>query len=308
VSHPGPAHHVPPPPGVRQPGTGPRTNQAGFVNVNLRLFAPLQGLDPNDVTLGGYTWLSPTDVVGGVPQTLHPGVDLNSCPPGGVGCNADEGLPVVAMLSAVIRKICPWDGYTSGEGNHLWYEVIDELAPGATWVHYDHLLSFACTEGQRVTPGQVVAYCSRSGGWDCSHLHTELLPTPPAQGWYQWPFGWSRAQVEGAYYDPAAWWRAAAAKVQGASEEVVGMILSGAQAAAVQAVVWGGYWDPAAADFAIQTSWREEWRRGVWRGAPLAEEQPIPEDGAAGKPAGTFRLFEAGVCCWLPGEPPSWNG
>lgn len=71
MSAPGPAapHHVPPPSGAPQPGHGPTTNQAGFINVQGRLFAPLQGLNPADVRQGGYGWMSPTD--GGA--TLHPG-------------------------------------------------------------------------------------------------------------------------------------------------------------------------------------------------------------------------------------------
>ena len=84
------------------------------------------------------------------------------------------------------------------------------------------------------------------------------------------------------------------------------MILSGAQSAAVQHVMWGSY--PFAPDHAIPTSWREEWRRGVWRGRAISEEQRIPEDSAEGKPGGSFQLFEAGVACWLPGQPVSWNG
>jgi hypothetical protein len=64
--------HVPPPPGEPQPGEGPPKQGgggAGFYNINGRLFAPLQGLNPADVTQGGYGWLSPTDNG----QTLHPG-------------------------------------------------------------------------------------------------------------------------------------------------------------------------------------------------------------------------------------------
>jgi hypothetical protein len=272
--------------------------------VQGRLFAPLQGLNPADVTMGGFTFMDVT-----ADGVLHPGVDLNSCPPGGTTCNADEGLPVVAMLAGVIRAVLPDTG-ALGEGNHLWYEIADDLNPGptSTWVHIDHLLRFACAEGQRVVPGQVIGYCGRSGGWSCAHEHLELLPAPPAQGWWQWPVGWSQAQVEAAYYRPKAWWDAAVAKVGQAPPEIVSMILSGAQTAAVQAAVWGDYWDPAAADFAFQTSWREEWRRGVWRGAPLSDEQPVPEDPAEHKPAGAWRLFEGGAAVWLPGQPVSWNG
>ena len=79
-------------------------------------------------------------------------------------------------------------------------------------------------------------------------------------------------------------------------------------ALSVQALVWGHYWQPAEADFAIQTDWRDEWRRGVWRGAPLSDEQPVPEDTAEGKPAGSWRRFEYGAACWLPGSPVSWDG
>jgi len=56
VSHPGPAHHAPPPAGVKQPGTGAPTQTAGFVNVQGRLFAPLQGLNPADVLQTGFRY------------------------------------------------------------------------------------------------------------------------------------------------------------------------------------------------------------------------------------------------------------
>src|SRR4029450_10537547 len=150
--------------------------------------------------------------------------------------------------------------------------------------------------------------CGRSGGWSCAHLHSEWLPGAPPEGWWQWPYGWPKAAVEAGYYSPRDWWRAASAKVQGASPEAVMAILSGAQAAAVQAGVWGASREPAAADFAIPTSWRAEWQAGRWRGAPLSAEQPVPEDTAAGKPGGSWRLFEYGAACWLPGQDVSWNG
>lgn len=302
MSHPGPAQHVQPAElknGLHV-GEGLPTGAAGFINVNGRLFAPLQGLAANDVTQGGYRFLDLTD--GG--HTYHPGVDLNS----GGSCNADAGLPVVAPLAAIIRKLLPWDGWSSGEGNHLWLEVASADAPGPTWIHFDHLAAFAVVEGQRVGAGELIGYAGASGNWDCAHLHTEFLPAPPPDGWWTWPYGWTVAQVEEAYYRPSAWWNAASAKVQGATEEAIVAILSGAQSAALQAAVWGRYWNAAAADHAIESSWREEWRRGVWRGAPITDEQLIPQDDAEGKPAGSFRLFEAGLAAWLPGSPVSWNG
>ena len=219
----GPAQHTPQPgrtPGY-QIGEGSPTGEAGFVNVNGRLFAPLQGLNPADVTQGGYGWLDKTD--GGA--TFHCGVDLNA----GGSCNADEGVLVVAPLAAVVRAALWWDGYTSGEGNHLWLELDDPLAPAPTWVHFDHLQRIDVVEGQRLVAGEPVARAGRTGGWDCAHLHTELLPAAPAQGYWQWPYGWSKGQVEAAYYSPSTWWQAASAKAQGAPEEVVMAILEGWQ-------------------------------------------------------------------------------
>jgi murein DD-endopeptidase MepM/ murein hydrolase activator NlpD len=177
-------------------------------------------------------------------------------------------------------------------------------------VHFDHLEGFApgVAVGQRVEAGQVVGWCGNSGGWSCAHLHTELLPTPPQDGWWQWPYGWSREAVEAAYYQPLAWWQAASARVQGATPEETQMILSGAQTSAIQAVVWGKQWDPAAADFAIPASWRDEWHAGRWRGAPLAPEQPVPEDTVEGKSAGSWQPFQFGAAVWLPDTPVSWEG
>ena len=112
--------------------------------------------------------------------------------------------------------------------------------------------------------------------------------------------------MEAAYYRPRSWWDAAAALVGGAPPEVIVSILSGAQSAAVQAVMWGEY--PFNPEAAIAKAWRDDWRAGVWRGRAVSEEQPIPEDPTEGKPAGVYQLFEAGCCCWLPGQEPSWNG
>ena len=141
--------------------------------------------------------------------TLHPGLDLNS----GGSCDADLGALVVAPLAGVVRQTLYWNGYTAGEGNHVWVELLDPCLPGPTWWHTDHLDAIACAVGQQLAPGDPIGVCGRSGGWDCAHAHTELLKGPPAQGWWQWPKGWSRAQVEAAYWAPRTWWDAATALV-----------------------------------------------------------------------------------------------
>ena len=84
------------------------------------------------------------------------------------------------------------------------------------------------------------------------------------------------------------------------------MILTGAQQAAVQAALWGEYWDPGAADHALPTAWRQEWTADRYRGRPVSAEQTIPA--SEDKPEGRFQVYEAGVACWLPGEPVSWTG
>lgn len=309
-------HHVPPPLGEPQPLSnapvspeGRHLSQGGggggFVTVNQRLFAPLQGLDPANVLQGGYGWLDATD--GGM--TYHPGLDLNA----GGSCGADAGNAVVSPLAGVVRATLWWDGYTPGEGNHLYIELDDPCCPAPTYVHFDHLLVIDVVVGQRVMPGQPVGACGKSGGWDCEHLHTELLKSSPQYGWYQWPFGWSKAQVEAAYHNPTDWWNASSALVLAEGGHPippqppeVAMILTGAQQAAVQAAVWGEYWNPDMADFALPTAWREEWKAGRWRGQPISTEQDIPA--SEDKPAGKFQLFTGGCACWLQDQPVSWNG
>jgi Peptidase_C39 like family len=83
-------------------------------------------------------------------------------------------------------------------------------------------------------------------------------------------------------------------------------MLNGAQRAAVQAALWGSFWNPEYADWAIPTAWRDEWVAGRYRGRPLAPEQPIPA--SEDRPAGNFMAFELGVCCWLKDVGVSWNG
>ena len=170
--------------------------------MNGRLFAPLQGLNPNNILMGGYGWLSNTD--GGA--TLHPGLDLNS----GNGCNDDLGALVVAPLAGVVRAVL----YApSGEGNHVWVELDDPCLPGPTFFHVDHLQSVACAVGQRLAPGEAIGGCGYSGGWECAHGHVELTKGAPSSGYWQWPYGWSRAQVEAEYWNPHEWWAAATALV-----------------------------------------------------------------------------------------------
>src|SRR5262245_26318729 len=187
------------------------------------IYVPLSGVNPGDPLMGGYGWLSPTD--GGM--TLHPGWDLNSAQGGsGSGCNADEGLPIVAAVGGVVRAVCLWDGWSSGEGNHVWIELDDARqgwTGGTTWQHVDHLQSVSVTDGEPVVAGQKIGTCGRTGGWSCAHCHWEMAKSRPSS-WYQWPYGWSRSAVQAAYYDPLDWLQrsvAHAAAIQGGGDVAI---------------------------------------------------------------------------------------
>lgn len=304
-------HHVPPKRGEPQPlhpgqtHTDPDTppnagGGAGFVTVNNRLFAPLQGLNPNNILMGGYGWLSWTDNG----ATLHPGMDLNS----GSGCNDDEGAIVVAPLTCIVRAALYWNGHASGEGNHVWAEVDDPCSPGVTWWHTDHLLDIACTVGQRLAPGDPIGLCGRSGGWDCAHAHTELLTGPPAAGWWQWPYSWSRAQVEAAYWNPSVWWAAASALVlaegsQPPPQEAVEAMNDWQLTNYVLAQLYQWADIPFNPESGIAKTWVAAMRAGHYPGRPRTTDREY------GDPVdGWWAEFESGVLLFKTDGTMSWTG
>ena len=303
-------HHRPPPPGEPQPLHQGRTRKqggggAGFVTVNHRLFAPLQGLNPNNILMGGYGWLDPTDWSGGVSHTLHCGLDLNS----GASCNDDEGAMVVAPLAGIVRQTLAWDGWTAGEGSHVWVELDDPCLPGPTWWHTDHLLQIHCVTGRRLAPGDTIGRCGRSGGWDCAHAHTELLKGPPQYGWWQWPYGWSRAQVEAAYWSPSDWWNAATALVlaegnQPLPPEVVMAMDDWQLTNWVLATLYEWANVPFNPDSGIAKTWVAALRAGVYAGRPRTDERPWGDD----QNAGVWAEFDHRVLIYRNDGVMSWNG
>ena len=295
--------HVPPPPSEPQPfhpvaGRSQGGGGAGFVNIAGRLFAPLQGLSPNDPAQGGYTWLSPTD--GGA--TFHPGIDLNS----GGSCNADEGAGVVAPLAGVVRSILY---AASGEGNTVWVELDDACQPGPTFFHVDHLLAVECVTGQRLAPGERFGAAGRTGGWDCAHLHTEFLKGPPASGYWQWPYGWTRAQVEAAYYQPAAWWNAATALVlaegqQPIPPEVVEAMNDWELTNYVLAQLYEWAAIPFNPEGGMAKCWVAALRAGVYAGRPRTDDRRYGE----GDGKGWWAEFDSRVLVYNQDGTMSWNG
>ena len=202
---PGERHHAPQPrnPGPMNGGRGgygPYRSQggggSGYV-VQHGIYVPLQGISPADPLEGGYGFCDRTD--GGA--TAHPGVDCNAGP----SCNSDEGAVLVAPTDATVLAVLWWDGVTQGEGNHFWLLADDERCWQPAWVHFDHCLTIDVREGQRVTAGQRLGTCGRTGGWDCAHSHEEFCKAQPSS-WWLWPYGWSQAAVEATYYDPGVWY------------------------------------------------------------------------------------------------------
>jgi hypothetical protein len=264
------------------------------------VFAVLQALQAGNPLMGGYGYLVWSDAGG----CFHEAVDLNSMG----GGDSDLGAWVVAPLDGVVTFVEHWDGWSNGFGSHVAMLVDDVRAAQACYVHVAHLARIDVVVGQRVAAGEPLGTCGKSGNQPYAHCHTAFWRDVPPGGWDFWQTGYSKEWVAEHTLDPGDWFWGSVAKAQGAPEEAVVAILSGAQSAAVQAVVFGDYWNPDAADHAIPASWREEWRRGVWRGAPLASEQLVPEDAAEGKPGGSWQLFQGGAAVWLPGQPVSWNG
>jgi murein DD-endopeptidase MepM/ murein hydrolase activator NlpD len=247
--------------------------------------------------MGGYAYLDPTDNG----QTRHPGVDLNSRG----GGDADLGAPVVAAVDGVVEYIRWWDGRSTGYGDYVVLRTESPWTP-QVWLQHCHLEAIDCVVGQQVPAGAQLGTCGKSGNQPYAHLHWEVCHARKPT-WDTWPYGWSVAQIEQYWTRPADWyWATVAAATAGQGGTDVA-ILSGAQQAAIASALFAPY--PFNPETAIGGGWLAEWRAGRYRGTPTAEEQDVPEDGAAGKPKGRFQPFTAGCACWLPGaETASWDG
>jgi hypothetical protein len=230
-------------------------------------------------------------------------VDLNR--PG--GCDSDLGAGVVAPLAAVVRAI---RYAAAGEGNHIWLELDDVCCPGPTWLHVDHLLAVECYEGQRLSPGERFSAAGKSGGWSCAHLHTEFLRGPPAQGYSQWPYQWSRAQVEAAYHRPADWWNASTALVYAEHQqppplEVVEAMNDWQLINFVLGPLyeWAGLADQFNPESGICKAWVAALRAGAYPGRPRTGERPY-----GSPPEGVWQECESQLLIWKPDGTVSWTG
>jgi hypothetical protein len=273
----------------RQGGGGP-----GYY-VRNGIYVPLRYINPGNPLMGGYGYCDWTD--GGL--TPHPGVDLNS----GSSCNDDEGTEVVASTDGVVLAVLPWDGYTSGEGNHLWVYYDDPRCIAPAWAHFDHFQSFApgLGEGQRVKAGQMVGLAGRTGNWDCAHAHCELAQQQPSS-WWQWPYAWPRSRVEAAYFDPG-WWYSQTADKAGGMGDTVPMDTTPEERAAMQPY-FELYGIGCNMDTAIMQRAALAYKREETRGPAISGEYP------ATAPDGvdvTRQNFTAGIAEAKPLPDGTWQ-
>jgi len=283
------------------PTSIPAVDQVSGVYVVLQ--GVTAGSGEGAVLMGGYQYLQWSDAGG----CFHEAIDANSMG----GGDADLGAAVVAPLDGIVTDVLWWNGSSQGFGNHLALYVDDARAAERCYLHAAHLNDMVVIPGQRVTAGERLGTCGRSGFQPYAHLHLALWhDLPPGGSWEFWQTGYSQAWVAEHTLDPQDWFWASVARANelGAAPppQEVFVILTGAQQAAVQAALWGDHWRATDPGFALPTAWRDEWIAGRYRGRPVSEEQVIPA--SEDKPEGRFQAFELGVAAWLPGQPVSWNG
>ena len=212
---------------------------------------------------------------------------------------------MVAPLAGVVRAVL----YAAqGEGNHVWVELDDACCPGPTFWHTDHLLRVDCSEGQRLSPGESIGAAGRTGGWDCAHAHTELCKGAPRTGFWQWPYGWSRAQVEAEYWNPSDWWNAATGLVYAeGGQPVPPETVKAMNDWELTNWVLGTLYEWAGLDFnpdsGVNKTWVAAMRAGHYPGRPRTGERRY------GDPErGVWAEFDYGVLIWGHDGTMSWTG
>jgi hypothetical protein len=248
---------------------------------------PLRGTDPADPLRGGYNFLDWTDSG----HTPHPGVDLNA----GANCHDDKDLPVVCPAAGVVRHAERADATNGrGFGLHVWVEHAS-----GEWGHFCHLDELAVHEGQQVGTGTVLGTCGNTDGWDCEHVHWEVMRGRP-QAWDFWPYNWSQQQVAQRYFDPFTW---LAVRGSLGMEHENMAILNDSELFEVVNKGWGELRGiPCNPDSGFYKAWVEALRAGDYRGLPVAGEMGVT--------FGTVQFFERGMVVWKNGADPSisWEG
>lgn len=128
---------------------------------------------------GGWTWPTDGSVVGNVGPRINPYTGNAGCHTG-VDIGAGMGTPIVAARAGTVVGVQGDDG--GPYGNNITVDHGDGLS-----TMYAHMSSFAASDGQAVTAGQVIGYVGSTGWSTGPHLHFEIhvggVPYDP-MGWF----------------------------------------------------------------------------------------------------------------------------
>jgi murein DD-endopeptidase MepM/ murein hydrolase activator NlpD len=86
---------------------------------------------------------------------LHPGIDIG----------APYGAPIYAAAAGVVTYVGPESGYG---------RLVTIRHADGTVTAYGHMSRYACSTGQRVSAGQLIAYVGAAGDATGPHLHFEV--------------------------------------------------------------------------------------------------------------------------------------
>jgi hypothetical protein len=278
----------------------------GVAQVN-GVYAVLEGLrQGQDVLMGGYGYLEWS----GAGNAWHEGLDLNSMG----GGDSDLGARVVAPLDGVVTSVLPWNGTSVGFGNHLALWVDDRRAAQPCFLHVAHLAAMTVRANQRVTAGEQLGTCGKSGRQPYAHVHAALWHDIPPGGWGFWQTGYSKEWVRDHTLDPQAWFWASAAKAGDQTTEptpippeALKMLEDWQISNWILAPLfeWAGLADAFNPDSATSKAWIAELRAGRYRGRPRTGERPYGE----GHDIGLWMEWEAGVLLYRVGDgATSWTG
>jgi hypothetical protein len=287
--------------GTRQedPAVQTRTSIPSNASIN-GVFAVLQGVKANDPLMGGYGYLQWSNAG----NAWHEGLDLNSMG----GGNADLGANVVAPLDGEVTFTGHWDGWTNGFGNHVAMWIDDPRAADPCFMHVAHLDRINVARGQRVSAGQSLGTCGRSGNQPYAHAHTaQWWQPPPGNNWGFWQTGYSREWVAERTLDPEAWFWASVTKAGGyvPPPEAV-MVLTDWQIANwIMPELWNWAGIPYNPESGTSRGWIAALRDGHYLGRPRTAERPYGE----GDDAGVWVEYENGLGVYrLRDDQYSWTG
>jgi hypothetical protein len=289
-----------PGPGAEDPAVQVATTIPSVPHVN-GVYAVLQALQSGNPLMGGYGYLQWSDAGG----CWHEAADLNSMG----GGDADLGAAVVTPLDGLVTDVMWWNG-AMGFGNHLVVYLDDPRAAPACYLHVAHLDTMVVQPGERVTAGQPLGTCGKSGLQPYAHVHTAFWKTVPPGGWDFWQTGYSQQWVADHTHDPGDWFWASVTKAGeqsggGVPPEDVAML----QDWQVSSWILGPLYAAAGIDFNPQSgtalAWVKSLRDGVYRGRPRTAEHPYGE----GDQRGVWVEFELGTVLYrLSDAAVSWKG